>query len=520
MADMVTRCPQCGTSFRITQAQVKAAKGAVRCGSCLQIFKALDNLSEPRRPGTDKQQGQVEKSTIQKAAATHPTSHKNSPQRTEKQQTVAQRTDIKSPPPDARATTGSGSSDDNLLAKPTKVTNIAQPKATGALSTNKPAHPPTKDRLDFDQAAIDSESEMLISDDMYDEDLDDDDLLISDDMDDVQDSNEVNSAYKKSDSSSSVFSDSFLKLDHWQSEQKTLFDREIKVNDSEEKDTADESWAVSLLEELEEEEAVATEKASQIKPESADNNEPPDELKDEGPEENFATFDDKNTSIAEGDDEDDDEGDDGDEKANVAAFNTEENLEEFEHDKAELYTRGRYQKALLTSIEPAPVEMHARRDRLKRSWLWQLLTVITALVLVMQIAIFQFDRFSRIAPYRSWYGSICDIVGCQLPEIIDYNKIRAYNLVIRSHPRADNALVVDTILLNTAPFKQPFPNLQLSFSDLNGNLQSAREFAPSEYLGGEMVGQTHMPSGQPIHLSLEIVDPGREAVNYSIAISK
>ncbi len=485
MADMVTRCPQCGTSFRITQAQVQAAKGAVRCGSCLQIFKALDNLSEPRQPGTNKQQGQIEKSTIQKAAATHPASHKNSPQRTEKQQAVAQRTDIKSP----------------------------TPKATGAPSTNKPAHPPTKDRLDFDQAAIDNESEMLISDDMYGEELDDDDLLISDDMDDVRDSNEVNSAYKKSDSSSSVFSDSFLKLDHWQSEQKTLFDREIKVNDSEEKDTADESWAVSLLEELEEEEAAATEKASQIKPESDDNNEPPDELKDEDPEENFATFDDKNTSIAEDDDE-------GDEKANVAAFNTEEDLEELEHNKAVLYSRGTYQQALLTSIEPAPVEMHEGRDRLKRSWLWQLLTVITALVLVMQIAIFQFDHFSRIAPYRSWYGTICHIVGCQLPEIIDYSKIRAYNLVIRSHPRADNALVVDTILLNTAPFKQPFPNLQLSFSDLNGNLQSAREFAPSEYLGGEMVGQTHMPSRQPIHLSLEIVDPGREAVNYSIAIAK
>ncbi|MEJ2443046.1 MAG: zinc-ribbon domain-containing protein [Exilibacterium sp.] len=358
MADMVTRCPQCGTSFRITQAQVQTAKGAVRCGSCLQIFKALDNLSEPRQPGTDKQQGQVEKSTLQKAAATHPASHKNSPQRTEKQQAVVQRTDIKSPSPDARAATGSGSSDDRLLAKPTKVTNIAQPKATGAPSTNKPAHPPTKERLDFDQAAIDSESEMLISDDMYDKDLDDDDLLISDDMDDVQDSNEVNSAYKKSDSSSSVFSDSFLKLDHWQSEQKTLFDREIKVNDSEEKDTADESWAVSLLEELEEEEAAATEKASQIKPESDDNNEPPDELKDEDPEENFATFDDKNTSITA-----------DDEKANVAAFNTKENLEEFEHDKAEFYTRGTDRHPLLTSIEPAPVEMHARRDRLKRSWL-------------------------------------------------------------------------------------------------------------------------------------------------------
>jgi predicted Zn finger-like uncharacterized protein len=41
---MITRCPKCGTAFRVTASQLQSAKGAVRCGSCLHVFKAHDHL--------------------------------------------------------------------------------------------------------------------------------------------------------------------------------------------------------------------------------------------------------------------------------------------------------------------------------------------------------------------------------------------------------------------------------------------------------------------------------------------
>ncbi|MTI14139.1 zinc-ribbon and DUF3426 domain-containing protein [Sansalvadorimonas verongulae] len=36
----ITSCPQCSTAFRITRQHLMAAKGAVRCGSCLHVFSA------------------------------------------------------------------------------------------------------------------------------------------------------------------------------------------------------------------------------------------------------------------------------------------------------------------------------------------------------------------------------------------------------------------------------------------------------------------------------------------------
>ncbi|XOV87204.1 MAG: DUF3426 domain-containing protein [Pseudomonadota bacterium] len=40
----VTRCPFCETTFRVTETQLNAARGAVRCGACLQVFVAPDHF--------------------------------------------------------------------------------------------------------------------------------------------------------------------------------------------------------------------------------------------------------------------------------------------------------------------------------------------------------------------------------------------------------------------------------------------------------------------------------------------
>lgn len=41
---MLTRCPGCATTFRVTAEQLKARQGRVRCGECARVFDALDTL--------------------------------------------------------------------------------------------------------------------------------------------------------------------------------------------------------------------------------------------------------------------------------------------------------------------------------------------------------------------------------------------------------------------------------------------------------------------------------------------
>jgi len=47
---LVTKCAHCGTTFRVTQQQLQAHNGKVRCGTCMTVFdglKALVTLPEP-----------------------------------------------------------------------------------------------------------------------------------------------------------------------------------------------------------------------------------------------------------------------------------------------------------------------------------------------------------------------------------------------------------------------------------------------------------------------------------------
>jgi predicted Zn finger-like uncharacterized protein len=48
---MLTRCPACGTTFRVTPEQLKARQGQVRCGQCRQVFNALSTLIEEAKTG-------------------------------------------------------------------------------------------------------------------------------------------------------------------------------------------------------------------------------------------------------------------------------------------------------------------------------------------------------------------------------------------------------------------------------------------------------------------------------------
>ena len=176
---------------------------------------------------------------------------------------------------------------------------------------------------------------------------------------------------------------------------------------------------------------------------------------------------------------------------------------------------------LISAIEPAPLEMswQPRRDRRVPGWLWGLLALLLALLLAAQAAYFRFDNLSKQQPWRSIYARICPTLGCQLPALVDLQAIHTSNLVVRSHPKIAGALVVDAVLLNTAPYPQPFPSLLLSFSDLKNNPVASRRFAPREYLQGELAGRKQMPSGNPVHIAIEIADPGSEAVNYELHIA-
>jgi len=167
--------------------------------------------------------------------------------------------------------------------------------------------------------------------------------------------------------------------------------------------------------------------------------------------------------------------------------------------------------------DPLQLDWQRRRSPWGRRFLWLLLILLGAGALVGQYVAYHFDELARQDQYRPWFQQLCPQIGCTVPSKVDIAKIKSSNLVVRSHPDFNGALVVDAIIYNRAPFSQPFPLLELRFADLNGHLIASRRFKPGEYLNGDLEGMAEMPPQTPIHIALDILDPGSKAVNYSLS---
>lgn len=167
--------------------------------------------------------------------------------------------------------------------------------------------------------------------------------------------------------------------------------------------------------------------------------------------------------------------------------------------------------------DPLQLDWQKRRSPWGRRFFWLLLILLSAGGLVGQYVAYHFDELARQDQYRPWFQQLCPQIGCTVPSKVDIAKIKSSNLVVRSHPEFAGALVVDAIIYNRAPFSQPFPLLELRFADLNGHLIASRRFKPGEYLSGDLEGMVEMPPQTPIHIALDILDPGAKAVNYSLS---
>lgn len=152
----------------------------------------------------------------------------------------------------------------------------------------------------------------------------------------------------------------------------------------------------------------------------------------------------------------------------------------------------------------------------RRWWVPAAAGLLTVL-LVLQIFYLQLPEWSRDPGLRSTYEAICALTGCELPELRALDALQTRNLVVRSHPELEGALIVDVIMVNLAPFAQRYPDLQLKFTAVGGLLVAGRSFTPEEYLAGEADTGDLMPVNTPVQISLTIADPGKEAMNYTLS---
>lgn len=154
----------------------------------------------------------------------------------------------------------------------------------------------------------------------------------------------------------------------------------------------------------------------------------------------------------------------------------------------------------------------------KHSLKWFIACLLALLTLFGQHLWFNRAELYWNQNYQPLYSLICRDIDCHIPARIDTDKISSINFLVRPHSEIKDAISIDLILLNKAAFKQPFPALEISFSDLKGRLVASRVLQPETYLDLTQIDPKAMPINQPVQISLELMSPGIRGVSYELEL--
>ncbi len=173
----------------------------------------------------------------------------------------------------------------------------------------------------------------------------------------------------------------------------------------------------------------------------------------------------------------------------------------------------RIQLPVPTQQPPVPRAAAAKGTPL-HTWLGALAAIALILLLAAQYLRAHRYELANYAELRPLLFVICRASGCELPPRRDLDKLELLSHGVFSHPTTEGALMIKARFVNRANFEQPYPVVQVSLANLQGQIIARRRFSPNEYLDPQSTPTATLGPGQTAQLSLEVNDPGRSALAF------
>ncbi len=148
--------------------------------------------------------------------------------------------------------------------------------------------------------------------------------------------------------------------------------------------------------------------------------------------------------------------------------------------------------------------------------LWGAGVLLLTATLFIEYTWFNRDQLNQNPQLQAWSDKLCQQIECKNITLRSPKKIELIARNVYSHPNEKNALMINITMKNNADFAQPYPIMQISFSDVRGGNVAARRFLPGEYLPAEIrqSGSQLLESDTNMTFTMEIRDPGKQAMTY------
>ena len=504
---MYTECPSCQTFFKITPSQLKAASGKVRCGNCNEVFSALDGLVDvvPEDAIRPKDTTASETNATQTEAVSEAFSELD-------MDSVAVATEAVETAKDSNASQVAESqfSESKVVEQ---VDSISEKESLSDLLVSQPAEQGTEPvsfadveipGMDEDQedvamaleSAIVSKVETVIEEERSTSEREELNQDIDAALDGLFDENTEAAGVSEENAVSGVKSDlsTISELDELQN---LDFGDLEQPETSSEKDVLEsaESIALPKSESITEEDTASKILESETSSLSEFERELGQVTDSKPVEKKNTTLDESSFDLGESFLDSD-----------LSSDSTTDTKPE-----SELYAGDSFILEELEEEKSTSSGMLA-----KIAWVF-----VISILLVVLLGEFVYLKRQDLAAYpqlKPVIENLCSnlnkIYPCEITAARDVSAIEILERNVVSHPNAKNALLITSTIENKADFDQPFPDLILTFSDINQKIIARRKFTPTEYLSKDVDIAAGMKKNVPIKLMLEIVDPGEEAVNF------
>ncbi|MCW9031275.1 MAG: zinc-ribbon domain-containing protein [Gammaproteobacteria bacterium] len=534
---MYTRCPKCSTCFRVTDRHLAIAKGKVRCGKCQLVFNApehaIDDLptkthpaqAEIKKPVTNEEKNSISSTQTEKVIAT--------PDRIEQQVRPAE---VKKE--EARVTPAS------KVPSPKVAPPLFQADATVVVDTDK-LNKDARKAINLETPATSHHDAFHIDDDSFDDEFDLDAAIneLTHAAEEV--TYDYGNAATTGKNSKAKQPASIPPSEKFQEKNPAKERHDVFSTDA-----YDATNATSVADILNEMEGQLSLNIDEPQSNLKDNYDADDEFEfielDDEPESgieghaNQETNDEfiKNNFDIEkfGFEDDDIFEDEKPTKEKSKKLNRDERVEEDHPDEIDL--SGFEESEITENIvldkphsenigqHSADYEvplrlrndienLHATPPR-RLHPLFKISFIIILFVLSFsQVAYFRAYELVNIIPdTRPLLEQFCDNIGCHYSGPRDTKQIELVSRDVRLHPKEKNALLISAAMINNAYFSQPYPAIHIRLSDISGNIVAERIFSPKTYMGKLNNPFLLMRSKTPVHINFEVVDPGKDAVNF------
>ena len=162
----------------------------------------------------------------------------------------------------------------------------------------------------------------------------------------------------------------------------------------------------------------------------------------------------------------------------------------------------------LAALESAP------RPSAWRAVSWALFALVLVALAAVQLVFIERQPLLAWAPQAApLIDALCARLPC-LERREAASSVRLLARDVREHPSYRDALLVNATIVNDAKTSSPYPVIDLRLRDAAGNVLSARQFQPSEYLDQSIDLAAGMPSARPVYIVLELAGNASNAVSF------